>query len=142
MFLNKGEYDVPVLFNNNDASLALFKSNLVAKMFLKNLIMSTQIRPLTSFSIINMRLHYIPIPSKIITKITIALDYFTKSSPDKNSFVVLKKHKPPPFLHIFTLVIFFTYFYIAYLFIKSLKGYYIPDFRKVSFVVPVFKNVG
>ena len=82
MFLNKGKYVILLLFNNLEASPALFNSNLVAKMFLKNLILMTEIGPLPSFSIINLRLHYIPISSKMITKITTALDYFTKSSPD------------------------------------------------------------
>ena len=78
----------------------------------------------------NLKLHNISVTSKMVKKVIINLDLSKASGPDCIPVVVLKNCEPELF------------YILAELFNKCLKESCFPDCRKVSSVVPVFKNVG
>ena len=78
----------------------------------------------------NLKLDNIYVTPKIVAKVTINLDLSKASGPDCIPVVVLKNCASE------------LSYILAELFNKCLKESFFPDCRKVSSVVPVFKNVG
>ena len=78
----------------------------------------------------NLKLHNISITPKMVRKVVMNLDLSKASGPDCIPVVVLKNCEPE------------LSYILAELLNKCLKESCFPDCRKVSSVVPVFKNVG
>ena len=78
----------------------------------------------------NLKLHNISVTPKMVRKVIMNLDLSKASGPDCIPVVVLKNCEPELF------------YVLAELYNKCLKECCFPDCRKVSFVVPLFKNVG
>ena len=77
----------------------------------------------------NLKL-YISVTPKMVGKVVMNLDLLKASGPDCIPVVVLKNCEPE------------LSYILAELFNKCIKEPCFPDCWKVSFVVPVFKNVG
>ena len=78
----------------------------------------------------NLKLHNISVTSKMVKKVIMNLDLSKASVPDCISVVVPKNCEPE------------LSYILAELFNKCLKESCLPDYWKVSSVLPVFKNVG
>ena len=78
----------------------------------------------------NLKLHNISVTPKMVRKVVMNLDLSKASGPDYIQVVVLEKCELEPFS------------ILAELFNKCLRESCFPDRWMVSFVVPVFKNVG
>ena len=78
----------------------------------------------------NLKLHNISVSPKMVKKVITNLDFSNASGPDCIPVVVLKNCE------------FELSYILAELFSKCPKGSSFPDCKKVSSVVPVFKNVG
>ena len=78
----------------------------------------------------NLKLHNISVTPKMVKKVITNLDLSKASGPDCFPVVVLKNCETE------------LSYILAELFSKCLKESCFPDCRKVSSVVPVFKNVG
>ena len=77
----------------------------------------------------NLKLHNISVTPKMVRKVVMNLDLSKASGPDCIPVVVLKNCEPE------------LSYILPELFSKCLKESFFPDCWKVSFVVPVFKNV-
>ena len=111
--------------------LHLIKQNCLLKIFLRTLILITQVISLPAFpSGTNLKLHNISATLKMVKKIIVSLDSSKVSGPDCIPVVVLKNCEPE------------LSYIVADLFDKCLKESCFPDCWKVSSVVHVFKNVG
>ena len=128
--LNKGKSAIPPLFNGPEVlSFASDNAKLFAKNFSKNSDDSGISLPVFP-SRTNLKLHNISITPKMVKKVITNLDSSKVSGPDCIPVVVLKNCKPE------------LSCILAKLFNKCLKESCFTDCRKVSSVVPVFKNVG
>ena len=78
----------------------------------------------------NMKLHNISVTPKLVRKVVMKFDLSKASGPDCIPVVVLKNCESE------------LSYMLAKLFDKCLKESYFPDCWKVSYVVPVFENVG
>ena len=130
--LNKGKSAIPPLFNGLEVlSSASDKAKLFAKNFSKNSNLDDSGISLPVFpSKTNLKLHNISITPKMVKKVITNLDSSKASGPDCTPVVVLKNCEPE------------LSYILAKLFNNCLKESCFPDCWKVSFVVPVFKNVG
>ena len=130
--LNKGKSTIPPLFNGQEVlSSASDKAKLFAKNFSKNSSLDDSGISLPVFpSRTNLKLHNISITPKMVKKVITNLGSSKASGPDCIPVVVLKNREPE------------LSYILAKLFNKCLKASSFPDCRKVSSVVPVFKNVG
>ena len=130
--LNKGKSAIPPLLNEPEVlSSASDKAKLFAKNFSKNSNLddsgiSLPVLP----SRTNLKLHNLSITLKMVKKVITNLDSSKASSPDCIPVVVLKNCEPE------------LSYILAKLFNNCLKESCFPDCWKVSFVIPVFKNVG
>ena len=107
------------------------KAKLFAENFSKNSILDgSGISLLVSPFRTNLKLHNITVTSKMNKKVIMNLDLSKASGADYIPMVVLKKCEPE------------LSYILDELFSKCLKESCFPDCRKVSSVVPVFKNVG
>ena len=79
---------------------------------------------------LNLKLHNISLTPKMVKKVIMNLDFSKATGSDCIPVVVLKNCEPE------------LSYILAELFSKCLKESCFPDCRKVSLVVPVFKNVG
>ena len=79
---------------------------------------------------INLKLHNISITPKMVKKVMTSLDSSKTSGSDCIPVVVLRNCEPG------------LSYILAELFNVCLKWSCFPDFCKVSWVVPVFKNIG
>ena len=77
-----------------------------------------------------MKLHNISVTPKMVRKVVMGLDLLKASGPDCIPVVVLKSCEPE------------LSYILPELFNECPKESCFPDYWKVSFVVPVFKNVG
>ena len=130
--LNKGKFAISPLFNGPEVlSSASDKAKLFAENFSKNSNLDDSGISLPIFpSRTNLKLHNISVTPKMVRKVVMNLDLSKASGPDCILVVVLKNCE-------------LELSYIsAELLHKCLKESYFPDCRKVSSVVPVFKNVG
>ena len=119
--LNKGKSAILPLFNGSGVlSSASDKAKLFAK---KNSLPVFLCRT-------NLKLHNISITPKMVKKFITNLDSSKTSGPDCIPVVVLKNCEPE------------RSYILAELFNMCLKESCFPDYWKVSWVVPVFKNVG
>ena len=130
--LNKGKSAIPPLFNRPEVlSSASDKAKLFAKDFSMNSNLDDSGISLPVFpSRTNLKLHNISITPKMVKKVITNLDSPKASGPDCIPVVVLKNCDPE------------LSYILAKLFNKCLEESCFPDCRKVSLVVPVFKNVG
>ena len=78
----------------------------------------------------NLKLHNISVTPKMVRKVVMNLDLSKASGPDCIPVAVLKNCEPE------------LSYILAELFNKCLNESCFPDCWKVSYVVPVFKNVG
>ena len=108
--------------------LDLIKQNYLLKTFLRTLILITEVSYFPSRT--SLKLHNISVTSKMVKKIITNLNSSKASSPDCIPVVVLTKCEPD------------LSYILTELFSKFLKESCFPDCPKVSWVVPVFKNVG
>ena len=108
--------------------LDLIKQNYLLKTFLRTLILMTEVPYFPSRT--SLKLHNISVTSKMVKKIITNLNSSKASSPDFIPVVVLTKCEPDLF------------YILTELLSKFLKESCFPDCPKVSWVVPVFKNVG
>ena len=129
--LNKGKSALPPLFNGPEVlSSASDKAKLFAENFSMNSNLDESVISLPVFpSRTKLKLHNISVTPKIVRKVVTNLDLSKASGPDFIPVVVLKNSEPE------------LSYILAELFNKSLKESRFPDCWKVSFVVPVFKNV-
>ena len=119
--LNKGKSAITPLFNRPEVlSPASLNSNL------DDSGVSLPVFP----SRTNLKLHNISITPKMVRKVVMNLDLSKASGPNCIPVVVLKNCEPE------------LSYILAELLNKCLKESCFPDCRKVSSVVPVFKNVG
>ena len=130
--LNKGKSAIPPLFNRPEGlSCASDKARSFAENFSKNSNLHDSGISLPVFpSRTNLRLYNISVSPKMVKKVIINLDLSEASGPDCFLVVVLKNCEPE------------LSYVLAEVFNKCLKESCLPDFWKVSLVVPVFKNVG
>ena len=130
--LNKGKSAIPPLLNGPEVlSSASDKAKLFAKNFSKNSNLddsgiSLPVLPCRT----NLKLHNLSITLKMVKKVITNLDLSNASGPDCIPVVVLKNCEPK------------LSYILAKLFNNCLKESCFPDCWKVSFVIPVFKNVG
>ena len=129
---NKGKSVIPPLFNRLEVlSSASDKANLLAKNFSKNSNLDDSGISLPVFpSRTNLKLHNISIAPTMVKKATTTLDSSKAPGPDCIPLVVLKNYEPK------------LSYILPELFNMCLKESCFPDCWKVSWVVPVFKNVG
>ena len=104
----------------------MFAKNFTKNSNLDNLGISWPVFP----SRTNLKLHNISATPKMVKKVIMNLDLSKASGPDCIPVVVLKNCEPE------------LSYILAELFNKCLKESCFPDCCKVSWVVPVFKNVG
>ena len=130
--LNKGKSAIPPLLNDPEVlSSASDKAKLFAENFSLNSDLDDSGISLPVFpSRTNLKLHNISVTPKIVRKVVMNLDLSKASGSDCIPAVVLKNCVPE------------LSYILAELFNKCLKESGFPDCRKVSSVVPVFKNVG
>ena len=130
--LNKGKPAIPPLFNKLAVlSSASDKAKLFAENFSLNSNLDDSGVSLPVFpSRTNLKLHNISVTPKMVRKVVMNLDLSKASGPDCIPVVVLKNCELE------------LSYILAELFNKCLKESCFPDCWKVSFVVPVFKNVG
>ena len=113
------------------SSSASDKAKLIAENFSKNSNFDDSRISLPVFpSRTNVKLHNISVTTKMVKKFIMNLDLSKASSPNCVPVVVLKKREPE------------LSYTLAELFNMCLKESCFPDCRKVSSVVPAFKNVG
>ena len=105
------------------------KAKLFAKNCSKNSNLDDSDFPVFPSSTI-LKLHSISVTPKMVKKVITNLDLSKTSGPDCIPVVVLKNCEPE------------LSYTLAELFNKCLKESCFPDYWKVSYVVPVFKNVG
>ena len=129
--LNKGKSAIPSLFNRPEVlSSASDKAKLFAKNFSKDSNLDDSGISLPVFpSRINLKLHNISITPKMVKKVIKKLDSSKASGLDCIPVVVLMNCEPE------------LSYIPAKLFNRCLKESCFPDCKKVSSVVPVFKNV-
>ena len=129
--LNKGKSAIPPLFNGPEVlSSASDKAKLFAENFSLNSNLDDSGVSLPVFpSRTNLKLHNISITPKMVRKVVMNLDLSKASGPNCIPVVVLKNCEPE------------LSYILAELFNMCLKESCFPDCRKVSSVVPVFKNV-
>ena len=113
----------------------LYSASDKAKLFVKNFLQNSNLDDsgitLPIFpSRTNLKLHNISVTSKMVKNIILNLDLSKPTGPDCIPVVVLKNCDPK-------LSCMLPEFFNLYL-----KGSCFPDYWKVSWVVPVFKNVG
>ena len=130
--LNKGKSAIPPLFNGPEVlSSASDKAKLFAESFSLNSNLDDSGVSLPVFpSRTNLKLHNISVTPKMVRKVVMNLDLSKASGSDCIPVVVLKNCEPE------------LSYILAELFNKCLKESCFPDCRKISSVVPVFKNVG
>ena len=127
--LNEGESAIPPLFDGSEVlSSASDKAKLFAKNFSKNSNLDDSGISLP-FSTTNLKLHNISVTPKMVKKAITNFDSSEASGPDCIPVVVLKNCEPE------------LSYILAELFNTCLKKSCFPDCRKVSSVVPVFKNL-
>ena len=128
---NKDKSSIPPIFNGLEVlSSAPDKVKLFAESISKNSnLHDSGISLLLFSSRTNLKLHNISVTSKMVKKVIMNLDLSKASGPDYIPVVVLKNCEPE------------LSYILAELFKKCLKESCFPDCWKVSFVVPVFKNV-
>ena len=107
--------------------LDLIKQNYLLKTFLRTLILITEVPYFPSRT--SLKLHNISVTSKMVKNIITNLNSSKASSPDCILVVVLTKCEPD------------LSFILTELFSKFLKASCFPDCLKVSWVIPVFKNI-
>ena len=130
--LNKGKSAIPPLFNGPEVlSSASDKAKLFAENFSMNSNLDDSGISLPVFpSRTNLKLHNISVIPNMVRKVIMNLDLSKASGADRILVVVLKNCEPElPYI-------------LAKLLNKFLKESCFPDCRKVSSVVPIFKNVG
>ena len=129
--LNKGKSAIPPLFKRPEVlSSASDKAKLFAEKFSLNCNLDSGISLQVFPSRTNLKLHNISVTPKMSRKVVMNLHLPKASGPDCIPVVVLKNCVPE------------LSYILAELFNKCLKESCFPDRRKVSSVVPVFKNVG
>ena len=129
--LNKGKSAIPPLFNRPEV---LSSASDKAKLFAENFSLNSNLDDLgVSLPVFpsrtNLKLHNISVTPKMVRKVIMNLDLSKASRPDSIPVVVPKDCEPE---HSYIL---------GKLFNKCLKESCFPDCRKVSSLVPVFKNV-
>ena len=107
----------------------LIKQNLAKNVFRKSNLDDSGISLPDFPSRTNPKLHNISVNPKVVLKVITNLHLAKASGPDCIRVVVLKNYEPE------------LSYILTELFNKYLKEYCFPDCWKVSFVVPVFKNV-
>ena len=127
-----GKSALPPLFNGLEMLSSAFDK---AKLFVENFSMNSNLDDsgisLPVFpSSTNLKLHNISVTPKMVRKIVMNLHLSKASGPDCIPVVLLRNCEPE-----------FSYI-LPELFRKCLKESCFPGCWKVSFVVPVFKNVG
>ena len=130
--LNKGKSAIPPLFNRLEV---LSSASDKAKLFAENFSLNSNLDDLgvslpVFTSRTNLKLHNISVTPKMFRKVVINLNFSKVPGPDCIPVVVLKNCEPE------------LSYILAELFNKCLKESCFPDCWKVSYVVPVFKNVG
>ena len=130
--LNKGKSAIPPLFNRPEV---LSSASDKAKLFAENFSLNSNIDDLgISLPVFpsrtNLKLHNISVTPKMVGKAVMILDLSKASRPDCIPVVVLKSCEPE------------LSYILAEFFNRCLKESCLPDFWKVSSVVPVFKNAG
>ena len=123
---------MPSLFNSPEVLYsASDKAKLLAENFSKNSNFDDSGISLSVFpSRTNLKLHNISVTPKMVKKVITNLDLSKASGPDYILVVVLKNYEPE------------LSYMLAEFFNKCLKESCLPDCWKVSWVVPLFKNVG
>ena len=123
---------MPSLFNSPEVLYsASDKAKLLAENFSKNSNFDDSGISLSVFpSRTNLKLHNISVTPKMVKKVITNLDLSKASGPDCIPVVVLKNYEPE------------LSYMLAEFFNKCLKESCLPDCWKVSWVVPLFKNVG
>ena len=112
-------------------SSAFDKVKLFAENFSKNSNLDDSAISLSVFpSRANLKLHNISVTSKRVKKVIINLDFSKASGPDCIPVVILKNCEPE------------LSYILAEFFSKCLKESHFPDCWKISWMVPVFKNIG
>ena len=127
--VNKSKSVIPPLFNGPEVlSSASDKAKLFAENFSKNSNLDDSL-PVFPYRT-NLKLHNISVTPKMVKKVITNLDLSKAFGPDCIPVVFLKNFEPE------------LSYILAELFNKCLKESCFRDCRKVSFVVPVFENVG
>ena len=130
--LNKGKSAISPLFKGPEVlSFTSHKAKLFAENFSRNSNLDDSGISLPVFlSRTNLKLHTVSVTPKMVRKVVMNLDLSQASGPDCIPVVILKNCEPE------------LSYILAELFNKCLKKSCFPGCWKVSFVVPVFKNVG
>ena len=129
--LNKGKSAIPPLCNGPEVlSSASDKVKMFPEIFSENSNLDDSSVSLPVFpSRANLKLHNVSVTTKMVRKVIMNLDLSKESGCDCISVVVIKNCEPE------------LSYILAELFDKCLKESCLPDFWKVSSVVPVFRNV-
>ena len=128
--LNKGKSAIPSLFNGPEVlSSASNKAKLFAENFFKNSNLNNSSIVLIVFPSRTYLKLYISVAPNMVKEVVMNLYLSKTSSPDSILVVVLKYCEPE------------LSYILAELFNKCLRESFVPDYWKVSSVVPVFKNV-
>ena len=130
--INKGKSAIPSQFNGPEVlSSASTKTKLFAENFSMNSNLDDSGISLPVYpSRTNMKLHNIYVTPKMVGKVVMNVDLSKASGPNCIPVVVLKNCEPE------------LSYVLAELINKCLKVSCFPDCWKVSFLGPVFKNVG
>ena len=129
--LNKGKSAIPSLFNGPEVlSSASNKAKLFAENFFKNSNLNNSSIFLIVFpSRTYLKLYNISVAPNMVKEVVMNLYLSKTSSPDSILVVVLKYCEPE------------LSYILAELFNNCLRESFVPNYWKVSSVVPVFKNV-